>query len=104
MLFLKRLMLVIFFVLAGVAVFLLCLRNEALVDVDFLFGKLSQVPIEQVIFASFLLGVLSGILASLGIMFRMYRKHRRILLPLKQQLKDINKAVVVPAVDSPPVS
>ena len=99
MLFFKRLMLVIFFVIAGAAVFILCLRNDALVDINFFFGTFMQVPIEQVIFVSFLVGVVCGILASLGIMFRMYRKHRRALSQLKQQLKE--QKAPAPIVASP---
>ena len=83
----KRLPIILIILITCFYIFVFSLRNTQLVDVDLLFIVLAQQKVEVIIIASFILGGIAGILASLILIFRMRSKYRVRLYKAERQNK-----------------
>lgn len=59
----------------AVFVFMICLRNHAILDIDLLFTTLKAVPVEYIVLASFGAGWLLGLLLALLFKIKKAFKH-----------------------------
>lgn len=82
---LKRFLILAVILFCCLFVLLFCLRNTVLVDIDLFFFKLGQVPVELAIVGSFILGGLSGVLASLSLLYHQRKKYRQALFAARQK-------------------
>lgn len=85
MLWFKRSLIALIFLVLSFYVFVVCLRNHALVDLDLFFIAFTQIKLELLLVASFIVGGFAGVLASLLMMWRMRSKHSVEVYKLERQ-------------------
>jgi len=54
------------------------ISNNSMADINFIFLQLTQVPVELVVIASFVVGALAGLLAASLLLYKASRKNKRL--------------------------
>lgn len=85
MLWFKRICIAAVLITACALIFVFCLRNNVLVDVDLLFYTLPQIKLDLLLIATFIAGGLLGVLSALALMLTMRRKYRVALSKAQRQ-------------------
>ncbi len=75
--------------LVFVALFGLAVKNSDPVDLRLFFGTTAQVPLSLIVLGAFVLGVVIGLTAILGIVVRQGRELRRLREPKRESGKPV---------------